>query len=211
MRERSISLSAMITGLALAVAASAAPAAEEVSKIIDDCESCHGDGGASKHEEMPVIGGMSAFYLEEQLIAYQEERRPCAEVEYPAGPEKGEMGDMCEEVEGLTEDQIKEIASYFADKPFVVPEQEHDPELAKKGEEVHNAKCRKCHTEGGGLAFDDAGILAGQWRPYLEQAFEEYRNGERWQPEKMKPKMDDLSDGDAEALIEYYVSQEPVE
>lgn len=180
-------------------------------EIIDSCEHCHGEGGASEHGAIPVIGGMSAFYLEEQLRAYQNDSRPCQEVEYPAGPKKGELDDMCEEVEGLDDDQIADIALYFDEQPFVVPDQKVDGALAAKGEEIHDSKCSKCHSEGGGLSWDDAGILAGQWRPYLEATFEQYMSGERWQPEKMKPKMDELSESDVDALIEFYVSQEPVD
>lgn len=188
----------------------AAPS-DALEQTIDDCESCHGEGGASSHENIPVIGGMSSFYLDAQLHAYQDGYRPCVEVEYPAGPEQGEMGDMCEEVEGLSDQQISAIADYFAERPFVVPDQETNPDLVAKGENLHQQHCAKCHSEGGGLAFDDAGILAGQWRGYLEQTFEEYRTGERWQPEKMAPKMEQLSDDESSALIEFYVAQEPVE
>lgn len=202
-------------GFALAIAAATGSAwgapGEDLEAVIEDCESCHGEGGASEHEDIPVIGGMSSFYLDAQLHAYQDEFRPCMEVEYPTGPEKGEMGDMCKEVDGLTEEDIANLADYFADKPFVVPDQEVDAALAAQGEKLHNAHCSKCHSEGGGLDFDDAGILAGQWRPYLRQTFREYLAHERWQPEKMTPKMDQLSEDDVDALIEYYVSQEPVQ
>jgi sulfide dehydrogenase cytochrome subunit len=204
-------LSVLLTGAAIGFGAASTAGAEDVSKLIEDCESCHGKGGASRRENIPVIGGMSAFYIEEQLRAYREDRRPCHEVEYPAGPEQGEKGDMCAEVENLTEDQIAESAAYFADKPFVAPDQAHDAALAAKGRKIHESNCRKCHSEGGGLAFDDAGILAGQWRPYLRQTFDEYTAGKRWQPEKMQPKIEALGGDEIEALIEFYVSQEPTE
>jgi len=210
MRTRMLAGIAPALGLAMAITGASASAAEDIDTLIRECESCHGEGGASEHEEMPVIGGMSAFYLDAQLHAYQDDFRPCPEAEYPDGPEKGEITDMCEEVEGLSDDAIARIAEHFADKPFVVPEQEVDSALAKEGESLHQQHCRKCHSEGGGLAFDDAGILAGQWRPYLRQTFEDYLAGERWQPEKMKPKMEPLSESDVRALIEYYVSQRPV-
>lgn len=203
--------SAALAILVLVPAITTAAPSGELERIIDDCESCHGEKGASSHENIPVIGGMSAFYLDAQLHAYQDDYRPCEQVEYPAGPEQGEMGDMCEEVEGLSDEQIAAIADYFAGLPFVVPDQETDPDLVSQGEDLHQQHCAKCHSEGGGLDFDDAGILAGQWRGYLQQTFEEYRSGERWQPEKMTPKMEQLSDDEARALIEFYVAQEPVE
>lgn len=200
----------------LLVAASTADAvlaapAQNTQSIIDGCESCHGEGGASKQEDIPVIGGMSAFYLDAQLHAYQDGYRPCEQVQYPAGPEQGEVGDMCEAAEGLSNEQIAQIADYFAGQPFVVPDQQADPALTAKGEDLHQKHCAKCHSEAGGLAFDDAGILAGQWRRYLQQTFREFRSGKRWQPEKMAPKIEQLSDEDVQGLVEFYVSREPVQ
>ncbi|MBK79985.1 MAG: hypothetical protein CMQ43_03590 [Gammaproteobacteria bacterium] len=202
--------------LLLLVTAAIAPAsvvasAQDIAAIIDDCESCHGRGGASAWKDIPVIGGMSAFYLDAQLHAYQDGYRPCGEVEYPAGPERGLVGDMCEAVDGLDATQIAAIADYFAEQVFIVPDQQADRQLAEQGEELHERLCAKCHSEGGGLAFDDAGILAGQWRGYLQQSFRQFRAGERWQPEKMAPTVEQLDDRDVEALVEFYVTRAPVE
>lgn len=178
----------------------------DIQGLIDDCAACHGDKGASTNEEFPIIGGMSAFYLEEQLLAYQKER-PCEQVAYPDGPREGETTDMCEVAKALTEEQIQELAAYYAEQAFVPADQEYDPELAAEGASLYEHHCKKCHSRGGSLAFDDAGILAGQWRHYLEKTFQEYRAKARWQPEKMEPKMDALSDEDVKALIEYFISQ----
>lgn len=174
-----------------------------------DCEQCHAAGGASLTPEIPVIGGMSAFYLEEQLLAYQEKRRPCVATSYPDGPKKGEATDMCAAVQALSKAQLTELATYFAEQPFVAAKQPVNSELAAQGGAIHETHCAKCHSEGGGLAFDDAGILAGQWRHYLELTFKEYRSGQREMTEKMKPKIEALSDADVQALVEFYISQEP--
>ena len=61
-------------------------------------------------------------------------------------------------------------------------------------------------AEGGSLASDDSGILAGQWMPYLEQAFKEFASGERPMVKKMKPKVEKLEPADIEALVNYYGS-----
>lgn len=197
-------------GIALALlfpaSASRAEPHGDFQNLVEECAACHGDGGASTHEEIPIIGGMSAFYLEEQLRAYRKER-PCQEVEFPGGPREGETTDMCKEAKNLTEDQITRLSEYYAEKPFVPADQEYDAELAAKGAKIHDRNCQKCHSEGGSLAFDDAGILAGQWKHYLRESFAEYRKDERWQPEKMKPKMEELTDADTRALIEYYAHE----
>ena len=56
------------------------------------------------------------------------------------------------------------------------------------------------------VAEDDAGILAGQWMPYLRHSFEEYSSGQRPMPKKMKPKFDELTKDDVDALVNYYGS-----
>lgn len=179
----------------------------DIQKIVDGCAGCHGDKGASTHEKIPIIGGMSAFYLEEQLRAYQDKARACVKVEYSSGPHKGETGDMCEAAKDLSEDRVKQVADYYSKQPFVPADQQFDAALAAEGAKIHERRCSKCHSEGGSLAFDDAGILAGQWRPYLEETFKEYRTDKRWMPDKMKPEIKPLSDSDVKALIEYYVGQ----
>lgn len=179
-----------------------------VQDKINQCESCHGKDGASKHEDIPIIGGMSDYYLEGEFTAYQKELRPCPDVKYPEGPNKGQTTNMCKIAKDLSEDEAKQIAAYFADKPWVPAKQDFDAALAKKGQSYHEEHCSKCHSEGGSLAFDDASILAGQWRNYLEESFKEFRSGKRWMPEKMEPKMKELSDADVKALIEFYVSEQ---
>jgi sulfide dehydrogenase cytochrome subunit len=180
--------------------------AADIATLTAPCEDCHGKDGASTEPKIPIIGGYSAYYISESLTAYAEKSRPCEEIKYPAGEHKGETTTMCEVAKKLTEDEANQIADYFASKPFVRAKQTFDPELAKVGKGIHALQCKKCHEDGGSLADDDAGILAGQWMPYLKEQFEEYSAGKRPMPKKMKPKMDKLSQDDIKALIQYYGS-----
>lgn len=204
LRTIAICLSALLAAVA-AHAADSPP--EAVADTVQQCNDCHGDKGHSSNEKFPSIGGMSAFYVDEQLRAWRRDERPCEEYAYPSGDHEGEKTDMCQQVEGMSDDEIAQIAEYYAAQEWKPIAQPYDPAMAEKGKKIHELNCEKCHSKGGSLAFDDAGILAGQWRHYLEETFEEYAADERWQPEKMKPKMDELSDADTQALIEYYVSQ----
>ena len=115
---------------------------------------------------------------------------------------------MCEVAGGLDDDQIEDIAGYYADLPFVPANQEFDAALAEKGKAIHDAECSRCHSDGGSNADDEAGILAGQWMGYLRTSFEQYAAGERPQDTKMQEKMDPLSADDVEALLHYYASQQ---
>jgi len=188
--------------LLLATSVSAA----DVANIVKDCDDCHGKDGASTTPEIPIIGGISALVLSDAMIAYKGEERPCPESEYVTGGKKGQKTTMCKVSADLSEDQINQLGDHYAGKSFVRAKQKFDPALAAKGKPVHDDLCEKCHEEGGSLASSDAGILAGQWIPYMRLAFKDYSSGDRPMVKKMKKKYDKLKDEDIEALIHYYAS-----
>jgi len=173
---------------------------------LESCYHCHGEDGASTEPEIPSIGGLSAPYIIDTMLTYRNDERPCQETEFPVGPRKGEKTDMCVTARDLSEAQTEEIAEHLAKEPFVRAKQDFDPEKAKPGKIVHNRLCKKCHEDAGASPDDDAGILAGQWMPYMEQQMEEYLTGKRPMPKKMKIKMDKLDKTDTENLIHYYGS-----
>lgn len=177
-------------------------------KAADTCVECHGEKGISTEDSIPTIAGASSFFLENQLVIYKEEARPCAKEEFSESEHKEvQAADHCALAKNLSEAEVGELASYFSGLEFQPADQPVDQALAKKGASLHQKHCDKCHTEGGSLALDDAGILAGQWKPYLMEQLRHYKAGSRWQPEKMKPAMDELSEEDMKALVEYYASE----
>jgi cytochrome subunit of sulfide dehydrogenase len=180
--------------------------AADVNKLVETCANCHGKGGASTEPEVPIIGGYSVEFLVNNLTAYKNKERDCPETEYRTGSKKGTKTDMCKIVKELGDSGIKQVAQYFAKQKFVRAKQKFDPALAAKGKEVHDMYCEKCHSDGGTVAKDDAGMPAGQWMPYLKRAFDEFNTGKRPIAKKMKLKMDELSKEDIDALINYYAS-----
>ena len=171
------------------------------------CGDCHGENGISKEADIPIIAGMSALYIEEQLLAYQQRERPCAEVKLRDGQvNKNEKSDMCRAVKDLDEKTIEVIAAWLATQPFVPVKQVFDAALAATGEKIHQRSCEKCHAQGASLADDDAGVMAGQWRHYLATTMSELRSGQRMMDKKMTPKIKELDDRATAALVEYYVS-----
>lgn len=182
--------------------------AADVAALTAQCEDCHGKDGASTEAKIPTIGGMSAFYISDSLAAYRDKTRPCEDVKYPAGAHKGETANMCDLAGKLSEKDAETIADHYAGKPFVRAKQAFDAELAKHGKGIHDLHCVKCHEDGGSSPDDDAGILAGQWMPYLEQQFADFRSGERPMTKKMKPKIEKLTDEDVKALINFYGSEQ---
>ena len=191
-----------IFGLSLASNASAI----DVKKLVDTCATCHGKGGASTEPTVPIIGGYSVEFLVNNLKAYKTNDRACPETEYKSGSKKGTKTNMCKMVKDFSDDDIKQVAKYYSERKFIRAKQKFDPALAAKGKEIHDMSCEKCHSDGGTAAKDEAGLPAGQWIPYLKQAFEEFNTGKRPIAKKMKLKLDDLNKDDIDALINYYAS-----
>lgn len=181
-------------------------AAADAGKLTESCVGCHGKGGASTEATIPNIGGYSAEYMTGALKLYKSKERPCPEIKIPEGAKKGSKSDMCQAVKDLSDHDIHEMAEYFAEQKFVRTPQKFDPVLAKKGKQIHDTSCEKCHSEGGALASDDAGILAGQKMAYLEEQTHFFLEGKRPISKKMKPKLEQVDKAGIEALINYYGS-----
>jgi cytochrome subunit of sulfide dehydrogenase len=173
-----------------------------------DCADCHGKDGASSESDVPTIGGLSEQYLVDSMAAYRDSKRPCPRTAYRAGDKKRPRTDMCEIAGKLSAEETATVASEFSAKPFVKTRQPFDPAKAATGKKVHNISCEKCHSEGGSLAEDQAGMLAGQWLPYLKETFAQFTKGARPQAEKMKVKFNALKPEEQEALLHYYASQQ---
>lgn len=172
------------------------------------CADCHGKDGASTEPDVPIIGGISAMAIEEQLFAFRDRVIPCPTTHYRAGAPNRPTTDMCEISADLSDDEIVRIAAFYASKPFVPAKQQPDPEKAAKGEEIHNnLQCDGCHVKGGSDPAEDASILAGQWIDYLTTTLIYFRDGKRWMPEGMDPGFQNLTDQDIEALAHFYGSE----
>ena len=183
-RNQSKVISSLCMVIALIVTATSNVLAADVAKLVEPCTGCHGKDGASTESEIPIIGGYSAGYITDTMVAFRDKERPCEETKIPAGPKKGESTDMC----------------------FVRAKQKFDPEKAKAGKKLQSTKCKKCHDEGGSLPDDDAGILAGQWTPYIKQQFKDYTSGARPMTKKMKAKFETLTEEEKENLIHFFAS-----
>ena len=145
--------------------------AQDLGAMIDNCNGCHGSDGVSQWDDMPTIAGVDAFTQADALYLYRDEERPCAESKYRAGDTSRTPTTMCAVAAELGDDQIEAIAEHYAGLPFVPAAQPFDAALAESGAAIHKSECDRCHSDGGSNAEDEAGILAGQWMPYLRQAF----------------------------------------
>ncbi len=178
----------------------------DVNKVVEVCASCHGVGGASTESVVPIIGGYSVEFLSNNMKAYKNKERVCPDTMYKSGSKKGNKTNMCLELDNVSYEDITKVAEYFSQQKFIRPKQKFDPELAKKGKELHDDYCESCHTQGGTLASDDAGMMGGQWMFYLKEALDEFNADMRPVTKKMKDRLNILSKDDIDALINYYGS-----
>jgi len=175
---------------------------------IQECIDCHGVNGVSLESDVPTIAGASAVFIEETFSAYKYDLRNAVKSKYRLGDTSREATDMKKIAKKLTEAQVQEAAAYFAKLPYVAAKQKFDAKQAKIGKKIHSVKCEKCHGNGGKSAEEDAGILAGQWTPYLRNAVKHILDNTRDVDERMARKVGKLTDREWEALLNYYASQQ---
>ena len=189
------------------------------SMLSDTCLGCHGPGGISEGPATPTISGMSEIYIIAAMLAYKYDNdEDKVEAIIEADPELEDVEFFARTAtvmdriaKGYSEAEIKILAKYFASLPFQAAAQDVNKKQAKAGAEIHELHCEKCHENGGSSAEDDAGVLAGQWIPYLEYTMADFSSGDREMPKKMRKQMKDahaaFGDGSVADLIQFYASQ----
>lgn len=195
-----------LTALALGALLSIAMAAPTLAAgVLDTCAGCHGTNGTSNDKNLPIVGGLSAQYIGDTMDEYKSGgRNNCPEYTVQSGEKKGTKTDMCHVAKDLSPADVKTVAEHYSSKPFVRAKQSADAALAQKGKLIHDEHCEKCHAEGGSLPDDDAGILAGQWMPYVKVQLDDYHSGKRTIPDKMVPKVQKLGPAEIDALVQFY-------
>ncbi len=176
----------------LSMSASAEPTGQALAFT---CAGCHGTDGSSVGPSSPSIAAMDPEVFIDAMQAYKRDERNSTIMNRIA--------------KGYTDKQIKSMAWFFAKQPLQLVAQQYDEQLARQGAVLHDKYCEKCHEDGGRPG--DAGILAGQWMPYLTIAMEDFLAGRREYPRKMQRKVDAVIEAEGEravpALIHYYGSQ----
>lgn len=196
MKVRTLGVALALLGelLAAPAALSAGPTPEMLSYM---CAGCHGTDGSSAGPSSPSIAGIDRVYFIDNMLAYKNGKRTSTI--------------MTRIAKGYTDEQIEQMADFFAAQKLVLYPQKADPAKASNGKELHEMYCEKCHEDGGRNSQDSA-VLAGQWMPYLHEAMNEFLTDGRTQPKKMKRKVDEMlnkqGQGAIDDLVNYYGSQQ---
>lgn len=172
------------------------------SMMANTCAGCHGTNGHSTGPAIPNLAGMSSSYFTEAMLDYKALPKGATHAE-DARP----ATIMNRIAKGYSEEQIEAMGEHFAAMPVYKANVPHDVTKAKMGAEIYDKGCAKCHDEGGALPDDDAGILAGQWLPWLQFSMADFKSGHREMPKKMKKQVKKLSDAELESVLHYFASQ----
>ncbi len=165
------------------------------SMLTNTCNVCHGPSGVSQGPGIPTISGMSSRYFVGVMEGFKSGDIPSTIMDRIA--------------KGYTSKEFKLMADFYAKKPFVIAKNITSISLlTKKGGRLHKEFCESCHTSGGSIASDDAGILSGQWKFYIQATLEDFISGDRKAPKRMKKMLNELikKEGDEgiKALLEFY-------
>lgn len=138
------------------------------------CSACHGSDGRGIGPEYPNLGGQHYSYLLKQMQAFKSGERQATLM----------MGQL----DNVSEQQIKNIAAFYAEQPLAEGTAEAGAEVLTLGERIYRAgaadrgvaACIACHSPGGhgnGPAVYPS--LSGQPARYTELQLNAYREGER--------------------------------
>lgn len=192
--------------------AQAAGVPEEGQKIVMQgdgsgapCLACHGmDGAGNDAGGFPRLAGLDAEYLAKQIR------------DYNAGTRISPI--MQPNVDNLTEQQILDVAAYYASQP--APEVEApkaDEEMMALGEKLatrgdwskHVPSCDSCHGPGNAGVGQSFPGIAGQHPSYIRQQLKAWQDGSRHNDpvQLMTAVAERLTDKEIEAVAAYLAAQ----
>lgn len=185
--------------LALAIAGlfsgAAIAAQDKTAALANTCNNCHGMNGVSVGESMPSIGGLPEAYLRTVMLQWKTGERYSAT-----------MGRL---IKGYSDQQIADLAKYFAAKPWVPVVQTFDAKIVAQGKAA-SARCVTCHGETGSAPDDvDTPMIHGQWAKYMELEMMKYRDNAVAMPHRrMRGNSQRLAEEDVAAVAKYFASQQ---
>ena len=156
------------------------------------CFACHGENGVSISPEIPNLAAQPPLSITYQLIQFRGQQRKGGAMEALAAP--------------LSDQDMRDIAAYFASLP-APPAKSGNADLIAKGQQISSTQyCNSCH---GPQLQGQKHIarLAGQSQEYLITQLKNIRSGARIDMDgTMGSAARGLSDDDIEALAAYAAS-----
>jgi len=189
----------MVATTAFGVAAAAEP------PQVQTCAVCHGASAPSPFASVPTIHGLPQAVLDNALYDFRATIRPCRKIDCEGVADCPEL-DFCAIAAKLTDEEISALAHWYSTQPFAPAGESWDADLAARGRALHLASCESCHVRGGTASVEEASLLRGQRKAYLQLALEDFGTDRRIAVAEMHAKTLDLSPDEIAALVEYYAS-----
>ena len=163
--------------------------------LAQSCMGCHGAKGISIAAPMPSISGQNDAYLNNTLQAFRDGKRP------------GTI--MPRLMKGYSDNEIKDIASYFSQLPWTPATQQIDPALVAKGQKAYQRVCKDCHIRGGREASEgDYPLLAGAWLPFMRITIVDVLSGSHKVDGKFTTALNKLTPQEVDAVLHYFAAQQ---
>lgn len=164
-----------------------------LNQRIEQCTSCHGEGGNSQLENIPSLAGQPAFFILNQLFLMRE------------GVRKIEA--MAPFVKDLKDEDLQALSQHFSKLDPERSEEKIDPALVARGKELsERMRCGSCHLPT--LAGQEQmPRLAKQRIDYMIHSLKEFRDNKRSGADtQMSAAIFGASDADIAALAHYAAS-----
>lgn len=165
-------------------------------RLARTCNNCHGVNGVSVGPSMPSIGGLPEAYLRTVMMQWKSGERYSAT--------------MSRLIKGYSDQQIADLAKYFAAKPWVPQPQPVDAKILAQGKAA-SERCTTCHGDTGSQPDDPAETpqIHGQWAKYMELEMMKYRDNAVAMPHRrMRGNTQRLKEEDVAAVAQYYAAQQ---
>ncbi|PYG03604.1 MULTISPECIES: cytochrome c [unclassified Thioalkalivibrio] len=196
---------ALSVSLMLPLSAAQAGDPQRGQELSQSCAACHQADGNSTNPEWPKLAGQHPKYTAKQLRDFQE----------------GELRHdnlMAGEVADLSEQDMKDLAAYYAEQSITT--ETADEDVVARGEQIYRggipsegvAACIACHgAQGQGNPEAMFPKVAGQHATYSLDQLQQFRDGERRNDngQMMRGIVGNMSDEDMEAVAQYMAGLQP--
>ncbi|WP_024328666.1 MULTISPECIES: cytochrome c [unclassified Thioalkalivibrio] len=196
---------ALSVSLMLPLSAAQAGDPQRGQELSQSCAACHQADGNSVNPEWPKLAGQHPKYTAKQLRDFQE----------------GELRHdnlMAGEVADLSEQDMKDLAAYYAEQSITT--ETADEDVVARGEQIYRggipsegvAACIACHgAQGQGNPEAMFPKVAGQHATYSLDQLQQFRDGERRNDngQMMRGIVGNMSDEDMEAVAQYMAGLQP--
>ena len=181
-----------VAALLLTALAAAQDQFAPVRELIQTCTACHGEGGASKVPENPILAGQQYYYLYLQLK------------DFKSGARASEI--MAPLVQPLQPEQMKLLAQFYSKQTWPSIGHAAEPanvDIARRA--MDSGECVACHL---GDFRGNSGVprLAGQHPEYLKRTMLAFKNRVRTNAPDKAALLATFSEQDIASLADYFGS-----